>query len=161
MTAEPTAAVDLRPAVAADSEGLRAWANAPDSLVNKLRTRTPIPREAHERWLAARLARADCAIWIVEADGDPVGQIRLEPGAAAVEVDIYIAPEHRRRGLARCALSQAVAAYQLDHPEARIIARVKHDNAPSRALFAAIGFDPVETAADHLVYACGARGTAM
>jgi len=126
----------LRPATMADAGLLFGWVNASDSLPNKMATVAPVEWPTHQQWLRARIADPDCLLEIVELDSRPVGQVRLEPGDGGTMVDIYIAPAFRRSGLARTALAEAFARCAA-RP---IVALVKPDNAPSRALFRSLGF---------------------
>jgi len=126
----------LRPATTDDAKLLFDWVNAPDSLANKIATVAPVDWPTHRQWLQARIADPDCLLEIVELDGRPIGQVRLEPGDRGTMVDIYIAPAFRRSGLARTALAEAIARCAA-RP---VVALVKPDNAPSLALFRALGF---------------------
>ncbi len=132
--------VRLREAGAADGALLFEWVNSPDSLANKERTEAPIPRAEHECWFAKRLSDPATRIWIVEADNQPVGQVRLQCNAGVAEVDIYIAANWRGRGYARAALRDAIAYFRQNEPDRPIVARVLVDNAASRALFESLGF---------------------
>jgi len=133
----PVSALRLRPAGPDDADLLLGWANAPDSLAAKLRTSSPIPRAAHVEWLSRRLADPAARLHIVLDGKEPVGQIRLEPRDGALEIDIYVVPGRRGRGIARTALALAFA-----EPGAGPVlrARVRIANAASRRLFAALGF---------------------
>ena len=144
--------LSLRRATLVDGERLLAWVNRPDSLAGKLRTTAPIPRDTHLRWLAARLNDPDCRIHIIEQAGMPVGQLRLERIGAGYEIDIYLEPDARGRGLAAQAIRIAIAERCRADPDCPIVARVKSDNAESRRLFEAIGFALEPSTADHLLY---------
>ena len=142
----------LRPAAAADAALLLDWVNRPDSLAGKLATAGPIDPSSHRAWLADRLARADCMIWIIERDRAPVGQVRIERKAADFEVDVYVEPGARRRSVAREAVGAALAAHAARFPGVAVLARVKPDNLASQRLFARLGFALIARAGDHLVY---------
>jgi RimJ/RimL family protein N-acetyltransferase len=86
------------------------------------------------------LADPDCRIAIVEAGGGPAGQLRLERGPEGWEVDIFVLPEKRRGGVALAALAAGLAALRRDVGSAPAVARVRHANAASRALFERAGF---------------------
>ncbi len=132
--------VRLREAGAADGALLFEWVNRPDSLANKERTEGPIPRADHECWFAKRLSDPATRMWIVEADSQPVGQVRLQYDAGVAEVDIYIAAERRGQGHARAALRDAIRDFRRSEPDTPVVARVLADNAASRALFESLGF---------------------
>ena len=130
----------LRAAGAADGALLFEWVNSPDSLANKERTKRPIPRAEHERWFAKRLNDPATRIWIVEADDQPIGQVRLQCKAGVAEVDIYIATEWRGQGHARAALRDAIAHFRQNESDRPVVARVLTDNSASLALFESLGF---------------------
>ena len=144
--------VALRPAAAADAGLLLDWVDRPDSLAAKLATSGPIDPASHRVWLADRLARPDCMIWIIERDRVPVGQVRIERKDADFEVDIYVEPAARRRSVAREAVAAALAAHAARFPGAPVLARVKRRNVASQGLFARLGFNLVKRAGDHVVY---------
>ena len=145
--------VSLRRAVAADSELLFGWVNASDSLANKLFTSGPIERLSHEIWFAARLTDPECSLWIVQLDGSAAGQIRLTERSGVFEVDIYIAPSFRRSGVAKSALTLAVAELMTENGGRMLVrARVKSVNTASRRLFENASFSLSQQQSDHVVY---------
>lgn len=100
-----------------------------------------IPRDTHIRWLEEKLADERCALLIVEAEGETVGQVRLDraPAAGSAEIHIALAPAARGRSIGRIALCVAVAR-AASHGVTRVEARVKEDNEPSLRAFQAAGF---------------------
>jgi RimJ/RimL family protein N-acetyltransferase len=148
-------ALRLRPAGPDDADLLLGWANAPDCLAAKLRTSSPIPRAEHVEWLSRRLADPAARLRIVLDGKEAVGQIRLEPRDGALEIDIYLVPGRRGRGMARAALALAFA-----EPGAGPVlrARVRIANAASRRLFASLGFRETAAQADHVVLERNANG---
>lgn len=142
----------LRPARPDDCGLLLEWVNQPESLANKLQTAGPIARADHEAWFAKRLTSADASIWIAERDATPVGQIRLEQRGDALEVDIYVVPEARRRRTALAMLEFALRQANRRWPGLELRAKVKPNNQPSRRLFARAGFAEVGMGADHLEF---------
>jgi len=152
MTALGEGEITLRPATAADADRMFAWVNMPDSLAGKLRTTGPIPYDTHRRWFDRRLADDACRIRIIERDGVPAGQLRLERSDAGYEIDVYVDAACRERGVAARALAQAVAALRAEEPDSVVIARVRSENRASRRLFERLGFALVTSAPDHLIY---------
>ena len=56
----------------------------------KIKTDEPLDVDTHKAWLWRFLERGDGAIYIVEIDKSPVGQIRLQPNAVGeFIIDIY------------------------------------------------------------------------
>lgn len=159
------APIALRLAEAADCRLLFEWVNRPDSLAGKLMTGGPIAWASHKTWFEKRIGSgAATRIWIVEAAGEAVGQVRLEaldgdaPGAPAeaaipcFDVDIYLTPAARGRGAARRALTLAGEAMARERGCAVLRALIRCDNAASIALFEGAGFARIEARADTYVY---------
>jgi spore coat polysaccharide biosynthesis protein SpsF len=144
--------IQLRAAACSDSARLFDWVNRADSLANKLATRGPIARADHDTWFAARLSDPDCAIWVAELDGTPVGQTRLERSGDGLEVDIYVDPDARGGGAAHAMLDAVRDEAAVRWPGVDLLARVKPDNWPSRRLFARAGYGRVTVMPDHLVF---------
>jgi len=140
--------LELRRARADDCQRLHEWVNAPDARAAALTSRAPIEKARHRAWFAERLADADCRIWIIEAGGEAIGEVRLDRGAAETEIDIFVSAGHRGRGVARRAIGEA----QQRWPARAWVARVRSGNAASRHLFESLGFAVAEDAGDHLVY---------
>lgn len=147
-----TVAIHLRPAAKADVDLLFDWVNRPEKRVTALKTTGPIARETHEAWFAARLSDPDAAIWIaLDDNNNPVGQVRLEHRGGALDVDIYVEPAARGRGVATCMLDQLRAEAARRWPGVALIARVKPDNWPSRRLFVKAGYGNIVMAREHMI----------
>lgn len=144
--------VRLRMAAAGDSERLFDWVNRPDSLAAKLRTTGPIPRERHEEWFRRALGAPGVRIWIAEHGRRSLGQVRMTRAEQGWEADIYVESEYRRRGAALSALRAAIAALRREFGPVPVIARIRHANPASHALFESAGFGLKCTLDDHIVY---------
>lgn len=145
--------VELRRASAADARLLFEFANRPDSLGQKLATTAPIPWDTHVAWLNRRLSDPATRLFIIEVEGVPAGQVRLQAEADGVaEVDIYVTPDRRGSGFAKWAIEEAVLRWNGPHGLRALRARVKPDNAPSLALFGALDFAIIQRRSDHIVY---------
>jgi RimJ/RimL family protein N-acetyltransferase len=126
----------LRPATAADSDRLREWRNDPETVAASLRGRSVEPEE-HEAWLARVLDDPEERLFIVEEEGEPVGQVRLQRHAnGRLEVHIGLAAGARGRGLGRQTLELAWKEAGGEPVNARVLA----DNERSLRAFAAVGF---------------------
>ena len=133
-------AVQLRRATESDADLLLAWANDPPTRAASFEP-GPIERPGHLRWLAGRLASPTTRLWIGEADGRPIGQVRFELVANGVaEISISTAPEGRGIGLGRALLAGAIEEAGGDLPIGTLLARVRLDNPASLALFGGAGF---------------------
>ena len=135
--------LSLRPASPDDEHLILSWRNDASTRAASFSTAEIAPEE-HHRWFIRKLLDPHCALLVVEQDGVPVGQVRLDRVAQEVaEISIGLAPEARGRGLGREALRQAV----LDAPRLLFVrslkASVKRENAASLAAFAAAGFHVV------------------
>jgi RimJ/RimL family protein N-acetyltransferase len=130
----------LRRATAGDARVLWEWANDLDVRRQSF-SPDPILWEQHVRWLAARLDSADCAIWILERSGQPLGQVRYERDKDdTATIDFSVAAYARREGIGALLLSrsapEAVAALGV----ATLLGVVKKDNVASARAFERAGF---------------------
>jgi RimJ/RimL family protein N-acetyltransferase len=131
----------LRRAVPGDEARLLAWRNDPRTRDASF-DQEEISSEDHRAWFARKRADSGCAILIIEDDGRPVGQVRLERlQSDLAEVHVGLAPEARGRGLGRAALRLAVrqASELLGVQDLRAL--VKADNEMSLRAFGAAGFE--------------------
>ncbi|MEO7261880.1 MAG: N-acetyltransferase [Jatrophihabitantaceae bacterium] len=82
-----------------------------------------------------------------DSDGIALGSCWLADTAEQLRVlDIAVLAEHRRRGIARCVLSELCARAAAQAKPVRL--SVWHANAPAIALYRALGFEPAGGAAD-------------
>ena len=126
----------LRPATAADSDRLREWRNDPETVVASLSGRAVEPEE-HQEWLARVLSDPDERLFIVEEEGEPVGQVRLQRHEdGTLEVHIALAAGARGRGIGRETLELAWDEAGGEPVTARVLA----NNERSLRAFAAVGF---------------------
>ncbi len=76
-------------------------------------------------------------------EAEPEGFVLCRVAADEAEIlTIVVAPERRRNGVGR-ALVEAAEAVAREHGAATMFLEVATDNAPARAFYAALGFDPV------------------
>lgn len=157
-----------RPRAAADAAFLDALylASRPD--LGAL----PVPRGViegiarHQRQLqAADYARRFPGLeeWVIEEAGRPAARLALERGdgrAPLRVVDLSVAPQARRRGIAATILG---ALQDRSAPGQGVALRVRADNAPARALYARLGFTLLreDAAALELVWIRDAAGAAQ
>jgi RimJ/RimL family protein N-acetyltransferase len=132
--------LSLRPATTEDEERLLGWRNEPATRAASFSSAEITPRE-HHLWLTNKLADPSCAIMIVEEDGRPVGQVRLDRVAADVaEVSIGLAAEEQGRGIGREALRLAAEAATTILGVTTLRALVRTENGASVKAFQAAGF---------------------
>lgn len=137
--APSTRAVALRRASPDDAARLLAWRNDPHTRAMSV-SDEEITAEQHRAFLVASLDSADRLLFIAEAEGQPVGTLRLDrlPGAT-LEVSLTVAPEERRRGYSASLLRAAeVEASRLG--ATRLVAVLRPENVASRKAFEGAGY---------------------
>jgi phosphinothricin acetyltransferase len=138
------APVDIRRAISADAEAIRAIYNT--EVTGSTATLDLVPRSAEEQasWMAAHSGVYPALV--AELDGQVVGFASLSPYrprpgyATAVEDSIYVAADHRGKGIGRQLLTEAVEMAR-DHGFHSVVARVSATQPASVALHQACGFD--------------------
>lgn len=135
--------VTMRPAVAADGGRLFAWRNR-EAVRRVSRNRDPIPRPAHDAWLADTLGRADRRLLVGERNGQALGVVRFDLAGDEAEVSIYLAPGEHGAGAGGDLLAAAERWLALERPAGvcNIRAEVVGDNASSRHMFLSAGYLP-------------------
>lgn len=136
--------VGLRRAVAADCRQVWLWRNDETTRAASLDT-APISFETHRRWFDESLQRPDRHLFIVLADGQEAGVVRLDVAEAGGTVSIHLAPAWRGRGVGPSALAALERIAFGPLALARLEARVKAANGASLAAFQKAGFVAVAT----------------
>ena len=128
--------IQLRIAEDDDCDRVYAWNFAPD-----VRAQSGDPAavelDRHCSWFFARVERP--AFWIIEYDGEPVGNVRIDNGIISIALASYA----RGRGIGRAAIARACEEWA-----APVTAKILPTNQASRAAFVACGF----VAADATTY---------
>lgn len=135
-------AVALRPARAADAHRLWIWRNDPVSRA-MARSSAPVGWDGHRAWLAARLAeRERTRLLVAEADGEPIGSLRLDRirDGQEAEVTLIVSPLARGLGLGGRLLDALAADAAETGFARRLIATIRADNAAGRRLLERAGF---------------------
>jgi RimJ/RimL family protein N-acetyltransferase len=133
--------IKLRAAAGEDAELLREWRNDPEVRAAS-RNSHAVDGPEHRQWLTRTLADPECDLLIAELDGEPIGQVRFEPGAEdAHEISVTLAESSRRRGLGAALIRAGVAWIRRERGTARVIAEVRADNKASLHAFRKAGFD--------------------
>ena len=128
----------IRNAEKKDSLLLFKWFNEVDSLKFKIKTQKRISIENHNKWFDERLIDIKTYIWIIQdKNNNPIGQIRFQKlDEKFYDIDIYIARENRKKGIASKALS--LAENKAGVKSLRAI--VNNNNNTSRVFFLKNGF---------------------
>lgn len=133
----------LRPITRDDASVVLAWQRYSETR-RHFRDPNPPTDEEHARWVERAVEANSKLIEIIECDGAAAGLLQLsrieQDGTRphGFEVSILVAPEFRRRGIARAALRAARRLIV----EAPLVAYVKKENQASRALFRGLGYIP-------------------
>ena len=139
----PARHVRLRAALLVDCERVWVWRNDPETRAASL-DRDAIPWEVHESWFNETLRRTDRRLYIVVADGEDIGAVRLDVVDAEARVHIHLAPEARDRGIGTAALRAVIGEAFDGLGLTRVLGVIRPDNQPSLAAFAKAGFALVE-----------------
>ena len=139
--------INLRKVRPEDIDLLFKWANDPVVRSNSFNI-APIPYENHILWFNKMMDDPSVLQFILESDGLPIGQIRLNITGSTAEIGYSIATEHRGNGYGHIILQMVINEVKENYPDIKkVIARVKKDNAVSRRLFESEGYNT-----DYLCY---------
>jgi len=130
--------LEIRTASLCDSILYFNWAN--DSIVRKNAVAmSPIPWETHEEWFMRKNKDADCHLYVLEAAGLPVGQIRFDVARAEARIDYSLDTIVRGRGYGILMLNLGIEAMRRSGTT-RFCADVKTENLISSNVFLKAGF---------------------
>ena len=150
---QPTGAeqIDLRPARDDDVVAFFLWANDPHVRRNAVHT-DPISWPEHREWFAAKMRSDDSRLFVLEASGLPVGQIRFDRAAGETRIDYSLDEIARGRGWGTRLVDLGMARMRDSRP-VQLSAAVKAENPHSHAVFRRLGFEAAaEDAAGTIVY---------
>jgi len=114
------------------------WANDPAVRAQSLSTST-IQWPDHKKWFAEKISSASCEIYVLEASGLPVGQVRFDLIGDCAEIDYSLDKITRGRGWSPTLLKKSIEAYRLRQSKP-LRAVVKNSNLPSRKALLKVGF---------------------
>ena len=120
--------IELRIAEDDDCDRVYAWNFAADVRAQS-NNHEPVELDRHYMWFFERVERP--AFWIIELDGEPVGNVRIDNGI----ISIALASHARGRGVGRAAIERACQEWN-----APVTAKILPTNTASRAAFEACGF---------------------
>ena len=113
------------------------WRNEPEVRAGMFDDRV-IDAEEHGRFWSRRL-EAGAPAFVIEADGEACGLVRLDLTAQDAEVDIFLPTRAQGCGYGTAAL-KAAATNARALGIRRLVARIKPDNVRSRRAFEKSGF---------------------
>jgi RimJ/RimL family protein N-acetyltransferase len=147
LPSPPTACV-LRRAVAADAEDFFHWRNEAHARAMSFASE-PVAWSEHARWFRRKLDDASAELHVVEVDGLPVGQVRIDHLANEAVLSFAIDPLVRGRGLGERAVAAAAERATRDVP---VRADVKPENTASRKVFTKLGWTESRAPEGHIVF---------
>jgi UDP-2,4-diacetamido-2,4,6-trideoxy-beta-L-altropyranose hydrolase len=151
----------LRPATSDDCGFFYDLATDPAVRKQSFST-APIVWENHCAWFAGKLGDANSQLWVFEASGLPVGQIRFDrvPGENRAVLSYALDSVARGRKWAGKLVARGIKQLLREGPT-HITAEVKAENTPSRRVFEHLGFTLSPTHAnDRLVFSLDAQAGA-
>ncbi len=120
------------------------WANNKEVRKNSINT-APILLDNHKKWFASKLKNKDSRLYIIEKDGIPLGQVRLDREKNNAEIDYSISQKFRGKGFGEIILKNALQLYMLNFPNDTIIAKAKQSNVASNRVFEKLGFKKMQS----------------
>ena len=114
------------------------WANDPVVREQSLTTST-IQWEDHKKWFTEKISSASCEMYVMEASGLPVGQVRFEKSGDVAEINYSLDKIVRNRRLASILLEMAIEKYR-KRDAVLLKAAVRSENKRSRSVFFKLGF---------------------
>jgi RimJ/RimL family protein N-acetyltransferase len=137
----------LRPATPADADRVLEWRNDP-AIWSLGSTARPVEPAEHARWFEQTLASPDHLLFIIEIDGEPGGQLRLDRiDASAAAISVYLTPSLQGRGAGTAAIRAGATNVLAEWGLERVVACVRDDNPRGRQAFLKVGFAPEPAAA--------------
>ncbi len=128
----------VRPAMSSDMGQLFVWAN--DAEVRRAAlTPHEITWAEHTSWFNGRLTNPSCQMYILQAAGLPVGQVRFDIEGATAILDYSIDPTFRGRGWGSTMVMMATTEL-LAQRDIEVIANVRPENSASMAALRRAGF---------------------
>jgi RimJ/RimL family protein N-acetyltransferase len=127
------------------------WANDAAVRANAFNT-DPIAWTTHEAWFSRKLRSSDSHLFVLEANGLPIGQIRFDMEDGEARIDYSLDEFVRGRGWGARLLALGMDAMRTRKPT-RFKACVKGQNVPSRSAFVRLGFTLDRlSSADRLIF---------
>lgn len=132
----------FRRADARDRERIFLWAN--DVRVRAMSFSTePIAWQTHAAWFDVKIHDPECLFYIIEKEGEAIGQVRFEQDRSAeglAVISVSLAEQFRGVGLGSRAISSASELAFRTAGFAVIHAHIKPDNTASLRAFARAGY---------------------
>ncbi|MDA8715458.1 UDP-2,4-diacetamido-2,4,6-trideoxy-beta-L-altropyranose hydrolase [Flavobacteriales bacterium] len=134
------------PATASDGALLLHWRNDPTTIENSIVTQAVNP-EDHHNWLSKILNDASVQLFIVHADKETIGTVRINSTLRDKEISWTIAPNHRGKGYGKTIVNKLVNSL-----EGTVIAQIKNSNIASKKIAEYAGLKMVSETNDLIKY---------
>jgi len=138
-----TLRADLRPARQSDALALLGLTNDPEVRRQSFDDHA-VTLEEHLGWFGQQLDDVDRAIYVLEARGTVIGQVRFAPTPEGLELSYSLDAAVRGRGLSEHLLTKGCQAIRERGSTAPILARTRRHNAASRRALERAGFELVD-----------------
>lgn len=145
LAPSPVSELTLRPAREGDAMTYFAWVNDPMVRSSALNV-DPIDLATHLDWFRRRLADPNCGLWVMEASGLPVGQIRFERRGERTFIDFSLDALARGRGWGKVLIALGVRHLSENgSAPIELHATVKMSNVASVQTFLSAGFTELQS----------------
>ena len=131
--------LNLRKACWSDCRFLFRLRNEDEVRKNSFQT-SEIPYSSHENWFAQKLQDVNTVIYILERNGQAIGQVRADRQERTAEISYALCREARGRGLSRWMLSELENRLREDGFCSELYAEVKRENTASQKIFQSLGY---------------------
>ena len=137
----------LRIATTEDTRLLFNWVNDISVRENSFST-FPIPYKDHEMWFQKKMLSSEMKLFVLMANEQPIGQVRVDASLNGWEIDYSIDSAHRGCGYGKRMLM--LLEEKMEKP-VRLIGKVKKENLASRRTFLSLSYTEV-TVSDFIQY---------
>lgn len=127
--------ITLRQVNINDAKNLLKWKNEQDTRNNSIVSTQPITLVNHMEWLKKTLADPNISFYIIDINGEPAGDVRLNYSDNETEISIRMDKKYRGMGLA----TQVIGMFH-----GHLIAKIVAHNIPSMRVFIANGYRPAK-----------------
>lgn len=133
----------FRKVISDDFEILFLWRND-DEVVKNSRYQNHISREEFEKWFEERVENKKAHMFILEKEGENVGQIKIEPSENELLITYSVAKEHRKKGFGKRLVIE-LEEYIKDNKELfmeydELVAYINAKNSSSISVFESLNF---------------------
>jgi len=147
--------ITLRKVNSSDSKFLWELRCQPE-VFKYFRTPEPVEWESHVKWIGPVLeGKTNKELFVIEKEGERVGQIRFDYEEEQAEVSISLKKEFWGQGIGSMSIELAIKQAQKNEKLATLLAEVHIHNLGSQRLFKKFGFELKEQKDQWLDYTLG------